>query len=80
MSLASPVVVQPISIWSKKLLVTGAMAGATIEVRSIGPNARAIAKGPSSGGSDWLDLLPMVVLQVDDLLIAKQHLGPDTSA
>lgn len=79
MSLASPVVVQPISVWSKKLLVTGAMFGATIEVRSIGPNARAIAKATSLGGWDWLDLLPTVVLQADDLLVANQHLGADTS-
>ncbi len=79
MNLASPVVVQPISVWSKKLLVTGAMAGATIMVRSIGPHPRDVAKGVSSGGWDWLDLLSGVSLQADDLLVANQRLGADTS-
>jgi hypothetical protein len=68
-----------LSVWSKKLLVTGAMEGATIQVRSIGPNARAVAKGNSSGGWDWLDLLPGITLQDDDRLVANQHLGSDTS-
>ncbi len=79
MNLASPVVVQPISVWSEKLLVTGAMAGATILVRSIGPHTRDVAKGNSGGGRDWLDLLPGVTLQDNDLLVASQHLGADTS-
>lgn len=79
MSLASPVIAQPISVWSKKLLVTGAMAGATVVVRSIGSNPRDIAKNTVGGGWDWLDLLPGVVLQGDDLLEAIQQLGTDKS-
>jgi hypothetical protein len=56
------------------------MAGATVMVRSIGPNPRDVAKKSSvGGGMDWLDLLPGVVLQGDDLLVAIQQLGADVS-
>ena len=79
MNLSSPVVVQPISAWSKTLLVTGAMAGANIIVRSIGPKPRDIAKAVASGGWDWLSLLPGVSLRGDDLLVANQQFGGDTS-
>ena len=66
----------PISTWTKTLHVTGAMPGATVLVRAIGPNPRDIAKvNGVAGGSDWLTLLPGVALQSGDLLVASQVSG-----
>jgi hypothetical protein len=79
MPLASPTIVEPISVWTKTLLVTGAMSGATIMIRSIGPNPRDIATQSGGSGWDWLKLLPGISLEASDLLQAMQILGGDKS-
>jgi hypothetical protein len=79
MPLCTPTIVGPVSELSVSLRIQGALPGATILVVSIGANSRDIAKGIASGGDDRISLLPGVTLQNDDILIALQELGGDTS-
>ena len=80
MTLSSPVVSQPLSDWTQKLHVTGALPGAIVLVRATGPNPRDIATSPPvGGGSDWIDFLPGVSLEPGDQLQARQELGADAS-
>lgn len=79
MPLCSPTIVGPVSEVSVSLRVQGALPGATILVVSVGASPRDIAKGTAVGGDDRISLISGVILQADDILIAKQELGGETS-
>jgi hypothetical protein len=79
MPLVIPVLAGPLTEWSDTLLVEGAMPGATVRVRSTGPNPRDIAQGTAAGGRDRFALLPGVKLQNHDHLLLRQELGAEAS-
>ncbi len=79
MPLAIPKLDSLFSIWTKSLRVTGALPGATITVRSIGPSSRDVAKGSATGGADWLGLLPGVSIVPDDRLVVVQERAGSSS-
>jgi hypothetical protein len=78
MLLSPPEIVQPISVWTKQLLITGASAGAQVSVQTVKKKKVANIK-KASGGWDWVDLLPGVTLQAGDQLQAMQAMGKDKS-
>lgn len=79
MPLQIPCIRGPLTEWSDTLLVEGALPGATIMVRAIGPSPRDIAKGQAKGGRDRVGLLPGVTLGRKDLLLVLQEEGGEQS-
>jgi len=79
MGLLTPVVTGPLTEWSDSLLVIGALPGATVQARTIGPNPRDVAKSVVGGGSDRIPLLPGVTLSAGDAVVVRQVLAAEAS-
>ncbi|RKH12110.1 hypothetical protein D7X74_24180 [Corallococcus sp. CA047B] len=79
MPLVIPLLKGPLTEWSDSLLVEGALPGATVLARTLGPNPRDIAKDVVSGGRDRVPLLPGIKLQEKDRILVQQGLGAEKS-
>ncbi len=79
MPLCTPIVIGPLSTWCSTLRIEGALPGATVVVKSLGPNPRLLLKELASGGSDRLSLLSGLALENGDRLVSKQQLGTEES-
>ncbi len=79
MGLLTPVVTGPLTEWSDSLLVIGALPGATVRARTIGPNPRDVAKSVVGGGSDRIPLLPGERLRAGDIVLVRQALAAEAS-
>lgn len=79
MSLCTPILGGPLTAWCVTIRVDGALPGATVVVRSLGPNPRVVIKELASGGSDRMALLAGMKLEPGDRLVVQQHIGPETS-
>ena len=80
MPLVAPLLKGPLTEWSDTLLVEGALPGATVVARTIGPHPRDIAKDIVSGGRDRLTLFAGVKLEDKDRILVRQVLGAEQSA
>ncbi|ADO71977.1 hypothetical protein [Stigmatella aurantiaca] len=79
MPLITPLLQGPLTEWSDSLVVEGALPGATVVARTIGPNPRDIAKSIVAGGRDRVTFLPGVQLQEKDRILVRQELGGEQS-
>ena len=79
MPLVRPLVVGPVSTISRSVRVRGQLAGADIEVVSLGPASRTIAKGSAGSGDERFALDPSEALRLDDVLYAIQSRGGNPS-
>jgi hypothetical protein len=79
MPLCTPILAGPLTAWCPTVRVDGTLPGATVIVRSLGPNPRVVIKELATGGSDRLPLLPGLKLEPGDRLIVQQRLGSEDS-
>ena len=75
----TPNIASCFSIWTKQLLVSGALPKATIRIKSIGSSPRVIANGNANGGLDWVCLLANESIKADDQLVVQQELAGQMS-
>ena len=79
MPLCTPILFGPLTVWCPTIRVEGALPGAVVIVRSLGPNPRIVIKELAGGGSDRLALGAGVKLEAGDRLVAQQRLGAEES-
>jgi len=79
MALCTPLLGGPLTAWCSTILVEGTLPGATVVVRSLGPNPRVVIKDLAGGGSDRMVLLAGMTLEPGDRLVVQQHIGAELS-
>ena len=79
MGLSRPLVVGPVSELTQSVRLQGQLSGATVSIVSVGPSAREVANGVASSSDERFPLLAGEALKEDDVLLAKQTLGGESS-